>query len=213
MDKSLSQEEIDALFKQASDGNNVSNEEQNKIDELSNYLYDQNQDMIKNIIEQKEQKIDELSNYLYNQNQNMIQDIINNENNDDIKDEYLNSPYYANYLYVYNNIDKVLEPYQQYIVQRHLYNINYYGQDTTAIDVAFAINYIGSNIPSELINALKEKMNIYLKSNDALNDLDFDIKFTSFEYINPNELKIYRKMDGYRIDISAVKNIKQNKIK
>ncbi len=113
MEKTLSQEEIDALFNNAdsiqnSSDTNAVEVDQEKIDELSNYLYNQNQDFINSMIEEKNasidevtDKIDELSNYLYNQNQDFINSMIE-EKNDSIDEMTNKIDELSNYLYNQN---------------------------------------------------------------------------------------------------------------
>ena len=219
MDKCLSQEEIDVLINNATQNAQNDNEksisdEQEKIETLSNQLYNQNEDLIKNIISEEqnnellEEKIDSLSNYLYNQNTDLIKDIIAKKQEyteEEIK--YMDSPYYTNLSNLINNIDSVAQAFAHNIMYNVMQkqfldkNVNYFG-----------INNIGFPVPDKFLNQLKLSLKMKLEQFiqiDGWGDINIDIKpiqysnrYGSTIYTSEN---MYKKVDCYNIEISINK--------
>lgn len=189
MGKDLSQEEIDELFKQANENNNVDIKEDNNLESLLDYKYKENAEMIKKLFEE-------------NQKQDTSNDLIN----------YQNSPYYQSYLYIYNNIDKILIPIIQQIEQEYRYyeSKNFLSKssfENLKKEVLFPNFILAQVVYDDLLNLINDTLNAY-KTIDEIK-LEADIKRARYMSLSKGS-SIGKHVDGYKIVINVKK---QEKIK
>ena len=186
MDKPLSQEEIDALFNQQKENNNI---DENKLDSLLDYKYKENAEMIKNLFEQ-------------NNKQDTSNDLIN----------YQRSPYYQTYLYIYNNIDKILVPYIQQIEQEYRYYesrhyLSNHVYDQLKKEILFPGFILAQVVYDDLLNVINDTLKSYKTIDDI--SLTADLKRVKYMSMTKNS-PIGKHVDGYKIIINVKK---QEKIK
>ena len=190
MDKSLSQEEIDALFNQSSDINNVETNVNEKLDELVDYKYNENAKMIQNLFEE---------------NNNA-----NNEQNNSEFEAYQNSPFYPMYLNIVGNIKNILAPaiMQMENEYRFMESRNFLSDSV--------LKRMGKEIllPNFILAKVKydEFMNIVTDAVEELktiDNIDYEVLIRRSNYIPlDNGSKILKQADGFKIIINIKRHEK-----
>lgn len=219
----LSQEEIDALFAKAAEEQEktqgLTAEEQAKIDALSNQLYNQNVDFIKNMVSEEQNKEDEiisekieaLSNQLYNQNTDFIKSMVDEEqkkNNEMISEQekqYMSTIYYKNLQSLIINIDQYATSLVQNVMYSAMQSQRFNKKEFTC---NFIINSIGFPVPDRFLNQLKLVLKNKLEELiqiDGWEQLDVEIK--PIDYTNTFSLSssLYKKTNFYTIEVSMKK--------
>lgn len=202
MDKSLSQEEIDALFNQSSDINNVETSEQVNVDEKE---YTTTNETIESLLD-----------YKYNENAKMIQDLFdanNNSNNEQINSEdvaYQNSPFYPMYLNIVGNIKNILAPaiMQMENEYRFMESRNFLSDSV--------LKRMGKEIllPNFILAKVKydEFMNIVTDAVEELktiDNIDYEVLIKRLNYIPlDNGSKVLKQVDGFKIIINIKRHEK-----
>ena len=190
MDKSLSQEEIDALFNQSSDINNVETNVNEKLDELVDYKYNENAKMIQNLFEE---------------NNNA-----NNEQNNSEFEAYQNSPFYPMYLNIVGNIKNIIAPaiMQMENEYRFMESRNFLSDSV--------LKRMGKEIllPNFILAKVKydEFMNIVTDAVEELktiDNIDYEVLIKRLNYIPlDNGSKILKQVDGFKIIINIKRHEK-----
>ena len=202
MDKSLSQEEIDTLFNQTSDINNIETSEQTNVDEKEHTTTNET--------------IESLLDYKYNENAKMIQNLFeaNNKsdneqtNNEDVA--YQNSPFYPMYLNIVGNIKNILAPaiMQMENEYRFMESRNFLSDST--------LKRIGKEIllPNFILAKVKydEFKNIVIDAVEELktiDEVDYSIDIKRSEYIkSPSNANVLKNVDGFKIIINIKRHEK-----
>ena len=168
------------------------------------------------LIEEKNRQdevIKEASNYLYNQNMDQIAQIIESQNTyTEEEQQYMNSPYYANYQNIINNLDTLIMQPIYDLNCKYIYN--HIKAGAKKVETCLFLNAIGYPVPELFIEKLKQA--IYLKLNE-LNKIEgtyHEVEIVPIEYIKDlsNE-RLVRKIDSYQVIIKLKKEKNKTKVK
>ena len=192
MDKSLSQEEIDALFNQSSDSLIKATDNDNT---------------------KKDEKIESLLDYKYNENAKMIQDLFEaNKKNETVQNDelinYQNSPFYASYMATVNNIESILTPLIHQLNAEYMFmaGINFDNESNLkrmSKEILLPNMVIAQVVYEDFKQLIYDTWN-RLREEAGITEIVYDVDVKKADYIPMSTNKnLVKKVDGYKIIIKV----------
>lgn len=175
------QDEANKLFEQA-------RKEQERVENLTSNIIGEKEASITQLIrkaEEEKQRIAEQTNRIVNAGKQELDALINQQIQNYTEEElaYVNSPNYANYQYILENLDPVLNFNFSQLIKFYQDNMTFYHDAFyRPLMSAFQIQGIGFPIPERFVEELKQIILKKIEQMGSLEEAVFDVDIVPCEY-------------------------------